>query len=91
MRVACQREFSRHLRIRCEKISGIYASLTRVKVTRLAPTHPAVQRSMTAPAAPWLPCTMTSMFIFTGGAVGVLLISFLVAEVRDATRGRRNR
>jgi hypothetical protein len=34
---------------------------------------------------------MTSMFIFTGGAVGVLLISFLVAEVRDATRGRRNR
>ena len=46
---------------------------------------------MTAPAGPWPPCTMTSMFIFTGGAVGILFVSFLVAEVRDATRGRRGR
>jgi hypothetical protein len=34
---------------------------------------------------------MTSMFIFTAGAVGVLLVSFVVAEVRDAARGRRGR
>jgi hypothetical protein len=34
---------------------------------------------------------MTSMFFFTTGAVGVLLVSFLVAEIRDATRGRRGR
>ncbi len=60
-------------------------------MTHPAPTHPAAQRSMTAPVGPWLPRTMTSMFIFTAGAVGVLLVSFLVAEVRDATRGRRGR
>jgi len=46
---------------------------------------------MTAPAGPWPPCAMTAMFIFTGGAVGILFVSFLVAEVRDATRGRRGR
>ena len=34
---------------------------------------------------------MTSMFIFTGGAVSVLLVSFIVAEVRDAARTRRFR
>jgi hypothetical protein len=34
---------------------------------------------------------MTSMFIFTGGAVCVLLVSFVFAEVRDAARGRRGR
>jgi hypothetical protein len=34
---------------------------------------------------------MTSLFIFTIGAVGALLVSFLVAEVRDAARGRRGR
>jgi hypothetical protein len=34
---------------------------------------------------------MTSMFIFTGGAVGVLLVSFIVAEVREAARTRRFR
>jgi len=34
---------------------------------------------------------MTSMFILTSGAIGVLLVSFLVAEVRDASRGRRRR
>jgi hypothetical protein len=34
---------------------------------------------------------MTSMFIFTGGAVGVLLVSFVVAEIREATRSRRSR
>lgn len=34
---------------------------------------------------------MTSLFVFTGGAVGVLLISFLFAEVREAARSRRGR
>jgi hypothetical protein len=34
---------------------------------------------------------MTSMFMFTSGTVGVLLVAFLVTEVRDATRGRRGR
>ena len=34
---------------------------------------------------------MTSMFIFTGGAVGVLLVSFVVAEFREAARTRRFR
>jgi hypothetical protein len=34
---------------------------------------------------------MTSMFIFTGGAVGILLVSFVYAEVRDAARGRKQR
>lgn len=34
---------------------------------------------------------MTSLFIFTGGAVGVLLVSFVYAEVREATRDRRGR
>ncbi len=34
---------------------------------------------------------MTSMFLFTTGAFGVLLVAFLVAEIRDATRGRRER
>jgi hypothetical protein len=44
---------------------------------------------MTAPIAAWLSPGMTYMFMFTGGAVGVLLVSFVVAEVRDATRSRR--
>jgi hypothetical protein len=34
---------------------------------------------------------MTSMFIFTAGAVAVLLVSFVYAELRDATRSRRER
>jgi hypothetical protein len=34
---------------------------------------------------------MTSMFIFTASAVAVLLVSFVFAEVRDATRSRRQR
>jgi hypothetical protein len=46
---------------------------------------------MTAPIGAWIHALMTSMFIFTGGAVGVLLVSFLVAEVREATRTRRLR
>jgi len=32
---------------------------------------------------------MTSMFVFTGGAVSVLLVSFLYAEIRDATRRKQ--
>jgi hypothetical protein len=31
------------------------------------------------------------MFISTGGAVGILLVSFVGAEVREAARGRRGR
>jgi hypothetical protein len=31
------------------------------------------------------------MFLFTSGAVGVLIVSFVVAEVRDAARERRRR
>jgi hypothetical protein len=46
---------------------------------------------MTAPIAAWIHPFMTSMFIFTGGAVGVLLVSFLVAEVQEAARTRRGR
>jgi hypothetical protein len=46
---------------------------------------------MTAFIAPWIPCSMTSMFILTSGAIGVLVVSFLVTEVRDASRGRRRR
>jgi len=58
----------------------------------MAPTtHRATQRAMTAPIAAWIHLAMTSMFIFTGGAVGVLLVSFVVAEVRDAARTRRIR
>lgn len=29
------------------------------------------------------------MFIFTGGAVGVLLVSFVYAEIRDVTRRKQ--
>jgi hypothetical protein len=46
---------------------------------------------MTSSIDPWSLEPMTSMFLFTGGAVGVLLVSFVYAEVRDATRGRRQR
>jgi hypothetical protein len=31
------------------------------------------------------------MFVFTGSAVLVLLVSFVVAEVRDVARGRAKR
>ncbi len=62
----------------------------RVAPTHVPGTHPAVQRAMTAPSGTWIPRVMTSMFIFTGSAVGVLLVSFVVAEVRDA-RSRRGR
>lgn len=46
---------------------------------------------MTAPLPAWPSLHMTFMFIFTFGAVGVLLVSLVFAEVRDATRGRRGR
>jgi hypothetical protein len=46
---------------------------------------------MTAPTGAWIPRSMTSLFVFTGGAIGVLLVSFVYAEVREATRGRRGR
>jgi hypothetical protein len=46
---------------------------------------------MTAPISAWISLGMTFMFMFTGGAVGVLLVSFVVAEIRDATRSRRFR
>ena len=60
-------------------------------MTHPASTHPAAQRAMTALIRAWIPWPMTSMFLFTSGTVGVLLVAFLVTEVRDATRGRRGR
>jgi hypothetical protein len=62
-----------------------------VRATHASRTHRDAQRAMTAPTGAWIHSPMTSMFIFTGGAVGVLLVSFIVAEVRDAARTRRFR
>jgi hypothetical protein len=74
------------------KISGFPESFgPGAGMTHLARTHRAAQRAMTAPIAAWIHPSMTSMFIFTGGAVGVLLVSFLVAEVQEAARTRRGR
>jgi len=44
---------------------------------------------MTSSIDPWSLDRMTSMFVFTGGAVGVLLVSFIYAEIRDATRRKQ--
>jgi len=44
---------------------------------------------MTSSIGPWSPDGMTSMVIFTGGAVGALLVSFVFAEIRDATRRKQ--
>ena len=60
-------------------------------VTHGAHTHRAAHRAMTAPIGAWLHQSMTIMFVFTGGAVGVLLVSFLVAEAQEAARMRRGR
>jgi hypothetical protein len=46
---------------------------------------------MTSPKVAWRTASMLLMFILTGSAVLLLMVSFVIAEVRDAIRGRSTR
>lgn len=54
-------------------------------------THAATHRAMTSPEVTWRSASMLLLFILTGSAVLLLMVSFVIAEVRDAIRERSTR